>query len=238
MEFKTLVKYIPTLNDENKSILESKIRLLRVVVGLLGMALPILLVVFLKISSGYSEVLPSISHYYYTRVSGIFVVIMSILGLFLLIYTFKPADFIVSSIAALGVFLLLLFPTSNLDQFFGCSELNPTVTHLAKSDAREYVHYISAVVFLSCLAFMSLFLFTKSDFNPKDQSPQKRMRNKIYVICGSVMIAAMLVVLSEIIGWFPSDTYEAYNLTFWMEVVALESFGISWFVKGEVVLKG
>ena len=31
--------------------------------------------------------------------------------------------------------------------------------------------------------------------------------------------------------------YDANDLTFWMETVSVEAFGIAWIVKGEIVLK-
>ena len=55
---------------------------LRKLIGILGMALPLLLFFFLYIDNGHSHPLESISHYYYTRVSSIFVGILTILGIF------------------------------------------------------------------------------------------------------------------------------------------------------------
>ncbi|MBD0297299.1 MAG: hypothetical protein ICV84_19230 [Flavisolibacter sp.] len=54
---------------------------LRKVVGFLGIDSP----VFLLIDTGYGKPLPSISHYYFTRVGGIFMITVSLLAIFLLI---------------------------------------------------------------------------------------------------------------------------------------------------------
>lgn len=81
--------------DENSIWLTNSLTL-RKVIGILGMSLPLLLFLFLFLDNGLNEPLDSISHYYYTRVSGIFVSILSILGIFLIIYKgIKPIDFVV-----------------------------------------------------------------------------------------------------------------------------------------------
>ena len=59
-------------------------RSLRQLIGVLGMALPILLIVF---SDCKDIPLESISHYYYTRAGDFFTVILSLIGIFLIFYT-------------------------------------------------------------------------------------------------------------------------------------------------------
>ncbi|WP_430404250.1 hypothetical protein [Fluviicola sp.] len=136
---------------------------LRKTIGVLGMALPFLLLLSLYISSGFTESLESISHYYYTRVSGVFIGILSILGIFLIIYKGKePIDLYVSLFAGLAVFFVVMFPTGNLSEICHDTSKAYCVTILSKSALRENIHYISAGVFLACLSFMSIFLFTKS----------------------------------------------------------------------------
>jgi hypothetical protein len=79
-------------------------------------ALPVLLYVFLRLDTGYARPLESISHYYFTRVSGIFVIVVSLLAIFLIIYKGNhPVDFILSTLAGACALLLVLFPTSNID---------------------------------------------------------------------------------------------------------------------------
>lgn len=59
----------------------------------------------------------------------------------------------------------------------------------------------------------------------------------IYTICGIVMIASLLVILvSWLTGYGKSSGFD--SLTFWMEVVAVEFFGLSWLTKSELFLKG
>src|SRR5690242_193817 len=70
---------------------------LRKLVGVLGMLLPILLGAFLFFVDGHWEPLDSISHYYFTRSNGLFIIIVSLLAIFLMVYKGKdPIDFYIS----------------------------------------------------------------------------------------------------------------------------------------------
>jgi len=221
-------------NDTNKIWLTNS-RTLRKVIGILGMGLPLLLFLFLYIDNGMLSPLESISHYYYTRVSSIFVGTLAVLGVFFIIYKGKePVDFFVSMAAGIFVLCVACFPTSNLTDQAG-DPLPYSVTTLTASPFREAFHYASAGIFLACLAYMSLFLFTKSDKLPSHRGSQKKTRNRIYRVCGVLMIIAMLVIGAGAVGLIPHTFYREYCLTYWMETLAVESFGFSWLVKGEAL---
>ena len=51
------------------------------------------------------------------------------------------------------------------------------------------------------------------------------------------MIIALLVIFAGFLNWIPTPIYDENHLTFWMETVAIESFGFSWLVKGEALFK-
>lgn len=210
---------------------------LRKVIGILGMGLPFLLFLFLFIDTGLTKPLESISHYYYTRVSSIFVAILSILATFLIIYKGKePIDFFISLAAGLFALCVVCFPTGNITETC-CNEFPYSVTTLKVSPFRECFHYASAGIFLGCLAYMSLFLFTKSDKSTQGRGSKKIMRNRIYRVCGVLMIAAILVIGAGYFELISKTFYDNHQLTFWMETVAVESFGFSWLIKGETLFK-
>jgi hypothetical protein len=206
-------------------------------IGVLGMLLPLLLMGFLYLDTCHFGALESISHYYYTRVNSLLILIVGFLAFFLLLYKGKdPIDFYFSVAASVGAICLLLFPTGNVsDHFVDIGGV--VVTELADSKGREIFHYISAAIFFLSLAFMSLFLFTRSNKPPAERSRNKKMRNAIYISCGVVMVASLLVIL---ISWLTADASSTQydSLTFWMEVVAVEAFGLSWLTKSEWFLKG
>ena len=200
---------------------------LRRLIGIFGLMLPFLLWIFVFIVSGRTEELPSISHYYYTRANGVFIIIISTLAIFLIIYKGKELlDFYLSSAAGLFALCLLLFPTSNL--YEACGDLCApdkrafATTWIAAHKTREIFHYLSAAIFLGCLAAMSLFVFTKSDKSKAQRTEKKNWRNRIYIFCGIVMFLAMLVVFPGVL-WIDEDFYDSHNLTFWMETVLLNS---------------
>lgn len=212
-------------------------RTLRRLIGILGMALPIMLVVVTTLDVNYFYPLDSISHYYFTRANSVFIGVVSLMAIFLLIYKgMEPADFYLSSLAALGALLLVLFPTNNITDVCPHPEKTYSTTVIRVSEFRVLFHYACAGVFLSCLAFMSIFLFTKSKETREQRRKEKKTRNTIYVVCGVFMIIALLVIF---VGGFleviPPPIYEKLQLTFWMEVLAIEAFGFSWLIKGETL---
>src|SRR5690242_18187765 len=90
---------------------------LRKLIGILGVGLPLILFLVLWIDDGWYRPLYSISHYYFTRASAVFVIIVSMLGIFLLIYKGKePIDFYVSFVSGFFALALLLFPTNNISK--------------------------------------------------------------------------------------------------------------------------
>jgi len=99
------------------------------------------------------------------------------------------------------------------------------------------VHLVFAASFFITLALISLFLFTMSD-PKKPPTPQKRKRNAIYLSCGYVILAA--IVLIAIVGLLPepiASWFERLDPVFWLESMAIFAFGVSWFVKGEGILQ-
>lgn len=211
---------------------------LRKLIGILGMALPLLLFFFLYIDNGLTHPLASLSHYYYTRVSSIFVGILSILGIFLIIYKGKePVDFFISLAAGAFILCVVCFPTSNLTDKCCDETMLFSVTRLNISPFREGFHYASAGIFLGCLTYMSLFLFTKSNKAPSKRGSKKRIRNRIFRVCGVLMIIAILVIFAGFLKLIPEPFYSDHCLTYWMETLAVESFGFSWLIKGEAMFE-
>jgi succinate dehydrogenase hydrophobic anchor subunit len=208
---------------------------LRKIIGILGMTMPLLLFVFLYLDNGMTQPLESISHYYFTRVSGVFVIILSLLAVFLIVYKGNnPLDFYISLFAGIFALLVVLFPTSNITDTCCDTTKKYAVTILPKSEFRMYFHYTVAGLFFLCLSFMSFFLFTKSDKSPKERGIQKTFRNKIYRICGIIILLAITILFAGALKIIPTDFFQDNKLTFWLETLAIESFGFAWLIKGEV----
>jgi hypothetical protein len=223
---------------EDNSIWLTNSLTLRKIIGVLGMGMPLLLFVFLYLDNGLQQPLESISHYYYTRVSGIFVIILSLLAFFLIVYKGKePIDFYISLLAGVFALLVVLFPTSNITEICGDSTKKYSVTILPISDFRMHFHYTAAGLFFLCLSYMSFFLFTKSNKSPSKRGINKIIRNRIYRTCGVLMVLAILVLFAGSLKIIHPSYFKTFPLTFWMETLAIESFGFAWLVKGETLFK-
>ena len=223
---------------EDNSIWLTNSLTLRKIIGVLGMEMPLLLYAFLYFDNGMQHPLESISHYYYTRVSGIFVIILSLLAIFLIVYKGKePVDFYISLFAGIFALLVVLFPTKNITEICGDLDKKYAITILPNSDFRVYFHYTAAALFFLCLSYMSFFLFTKSDKSPSKRGTNKIIRNRIYRTCGVLMLMALITLLAGSLKIIPPSYFKAFPLTFWMETIAIESFGFAWLIKGNTLFK-
>src|ERR1017187_862689 len=201
-------KFLKLDYSEKNKIWLSDQNTLRKLVGILGMLLPVLLFIFLFIDTNYSSPLESISHYYFTRACSVFVIIVSLLAIFLLVYKGEePIDFYISSVAGIFALCLLLFPTNNISNICGDLSKKYSVTILKISEFRGIFHYTAAGIFLSCLAYMSIFLFTKSDKPVGKRTIKKKLRNKIYRTCGIIMVLAILVIFAGFLKLIHDEFY-------------------------------
>jgi hypothetical protein len=192
-------------------------------IGIIGVALPFVLVIGTVILNGRLEVLDSMSAYYYSVTGNIFVGSLWALGIFLICYQYDHLDNIVSNIAGFCAIGISLFPT--------------TPDGVIATQQQEMIgkaHFLFATSFLVALAFMAFFLFTRGNPEKVPDRKQKR-RNMVYRICGITM--ATCIVLAAIILFVPylSDNrwHHQYHPILIIEFIATEAFGIAWFVKGE-----
>jgi len=224
--------------DNSGDILLKKENTLRKLVGILGMTLPLFLYLFLFIDSGFTSVLPSISHYYYTRACSVFIITVSILAIFLIIYKGNSKrGYYISTISGIAAILLLLFPTDNLFPKLHGIYYKVSVTCLKDSPFRTYFHYIQSAIFLLGLAYMSYFLFPEKTGIDLKHNKLMGVRNIIFRTTAIIMAIALLIIFLGSFNLFNCNFYLTNSITFWMEVICLESFGISWMVKGEFILK-
>jgi hypothetical protein len=203
---------------------------LRKAVGWLGISLPPAMIIGNYVLDGCRFIQDSNSHYYYTVTGNMFVGILCAVGLFLFTYKgYTRTDNITSSLAGVCAICIAMFPTND-SSANKCSN----VVNLPLSELRNTIHYCSAALFFILLAYISLFLFTKSKGL---KTERKRKRNSVYRICGITILFS--IVLIGLYSLFEKQIPGAakYQPVFWLEWMALLAFGISWLVKGELVLK-
>ncbi|MEL1245539.1 hypothetical protein AAEO56_14790 [Flavobacterium sp. DGU11] len=194
---------------------------LRKLIGVLGLLLPIILLGGHIIGKDTAEpyFLDSISHYYYSVMGDVFVGILCAIAIFLFTYKGYPDgnDNIAGNLACLFALCVAFFPTSK-------DSSTTTVS---------VVHYIGACLFFAALGYYCLVLFTKSKGTLTEE---KKKRNKIFRSCGYIIVGCIVLLAAyriPAINEILKDT--CYFLV--LEIVALWAFGISWLVKGEVILK-
>ena len=154
----------------------------------------------------------SISHYYHTGMGNVFVGALCAVALFMFFYSgYDKWDDWAGNVAAIFAIGVAWFPT----------------TEVGSSDLTGKIHLAFATLFFLTLAIFSLLLFTRKGSNP---TQQKLTRNRIYVICGLIMIAC-LVAIPIYLNFIQND-YHGSGFVFWAETIALVAFGVSWLTKG------
>ncbi|HSN07708.1 MAG TPA: hypothetical protein VLS85_01660 [Hanamia sp.] len=208
---------------------------LRKSVGILGIALPIVLLTGFWLLDKNCDYPPSISHYYYTNLGTYFTGTLCAVALFLFSYkgpedTDKHAS-LFAAICALGVAFFPANPYCN-----SCN--NCVLVHLDYSYLRNGLHYAFAGFLFLTFAYFSLVLFTKTSYEIKP-TKQKLLRNKIYKFCGWVIIICITIIgLTSIPAINSIGFIKNFKpLTFIFEAIALFAFGYSWLIKGETFFK-
>lgn len=202
---------------------KEKVQYLRVrnLCGILGIVLPWLALFSAGIAEHPSPEWWSISATYYQSPALVGVLIPA--SLVLITYVgYDRRDNIVTTLSGVFGLGIVLFPCSvnwiDPAARVGFFQIPMSVSNV--------LHTACAALFFVLLAYNSAFLFTKSGGK---MTGKKKLRNRIYRICGWGMIATEAVFALLFI--FPSPGYT----TMLVEIVLLHLFGLSWLVKGEAV---
>ena len=171
----------------------------------------------------------SISHYYYTISGDLFVGMLCAIGTFMILYKgYDKTDRIASASAGIFAFGVALFPT-DMNKDAACNILGTYPIN----DTRALAHYAFAAGLFGTLAYMCLFLFTKSNKAKHARTKAKTYRNSLYQFFGVLIILCILIIF---IGK-NNPEFTEYKLVFWLEWIATYSFGIAWLIKGGVFLR-
>jgi len=191
---------------------------MRIMIGALGIILPWLVALA---TLSWPE---SISCTYYSLFAvGVFMIILGSAGILLINYKgYDKVDDILATIAGAFGLLICICPMVYVEE-----PGIPTGLFHLPSTISNIFHCIGAFGFFGILAFMSFFLFTKTN---GEMTQKKKIRNVIYRVCGVGMLAAFLLMLLNLI-----PGVNIYNLTWIVETIALTFFGVSWIVKSDSV---
>lgn len=207
---------------------------LRKTIGILGLALPILLL------AAHQDLLSSMSHYYYTAGSVFFILILSAFGLILINYKGYPkkegellSDRFVTTAAGICILITVLVPTKSenpLGQLYFTG--SPYLFGHESNGFLGAIHLLSAALFFILLGYMSYFKFVLNH-NASES------RNRLFKRCGIIVWASVgalvaIFALEAILGINFDTIIPAY--TFWIEWVAVYAFAVAWLVKGRIHL--
>lgn len=227
-----------TLSGRNDALLISYLSL-RKAVGIIGVSLPLVLVVGNRVIFRSTAIEDSISYYYHTAMRGVFVGTLWAIGVFLLSYRgYERRDAIAGRLACVFALGVALFPTArepgtcDIVHLFTVGRGGCDTEHIV-----SFVHATFASLLFLTLAYFSLFLFTETKPGRKSEmTKRKRERNLVYYVCGWIIVASIVGVLVLHIG-LRFSRFGPIPVLFGFESLAVISFGVSWLVKGEFVLK-
>jgi len=211
------------MNTAEESPLLISYLTLRKLIGLLGLLFPLILLM-----GGYltnTQIQNSISYYYYTPMNDIFVGILCMVAAFFLAYQgYDNKDAIAGRVAGLSAIGVALVPT--------VIDCKPTETQIILG----YLHLFFAMIYFSSIAYFCLFLFTQS--KSCKQTLRKKQRNLMYKICGyTIIISLIFIAIYTLVPNKYSAAFDHLNPIFWLESIAIVSFGYAWLIKGETLFK-
>ncbi len=196
---------------------------LRKAIGIIGLALPFVLVIGKSLLDS-PGILSSISAYYYSAMGDVLVGSLCAIGVFLLSYRgYARKDDRAGDLACVFAIGVALFPT------------RPALHPSSQQVLAGHVHYGCALAFFLTLAYFCLVLFCKTDAR-KPMTRRKRHRNVLYRVCGyTILICVGLLGLYA--GFFQHTPLARLDPVFWLETIAILAFGLSWLTKGEAILR-
>jgi hypothetical protein len=217
----------PDPSDRFANVYVRSFLIVRIIVGVLGLMLPLFLVVGTK---AFFDEGPfprnSLSAYYYSGGRDLFVGILCALGVFLIGYKVGEAnlDNTLTLVAGAGALLVALFPTNLPKELEDLAALTPLQEKLGERTVM-FVHYLSAGVFLGSLAFLS-YQFGKREYKrePRAGGRSARFWRDFHYACAGLVVLglAAAIVLRPV-------TDAALLIG---EVIAVVAFAVSWLFKG------
>jgi hypothetical protein len=213
--------------QENEKSLVFSYLTLRKTIGILGIALPFVLSLgsLIIFQTGFQS---SLSKYYHTGMGNVFVGTLWVMGFFLFSYKgYSRKDDIAGDLACIFAIGAALFPTAPVGS-------TSSIYRIISA-----VHMGFSALFFVMLIYFALFLFTKTH-EDKDKPPtrKKKQRDRVYKVCGYTMsICVLLVFVYALLPESINSDLKKLNPIYWLESLTVLAFGVSWFVKGEAILK-
>lgn len=251
--------------EDNNDLVLSYLYLRRIV-GILGFAFPIILHVGSVLFGECKGFQDSISDYHNVCMRDVFVGLLSAISLFLFVYAGydKLDSFMARSAGILG-FMVCIFPDeidNNPCAIDVCQDIPGWFwkVHIASAIVFFLIlAYFSIFLFTKSktdndklkpesrtilwLAWNSIKLFFQKEkpaltINEKRIRTQKEKRNIWYRWCGYIILLCLVILgIYFLVGKPEFKIFGIFPVVFFFEVIALWAFAVSWFIKGDTILK-
>jgi hypothetical protein len=206
---------LPIQTDQDTTTVQR----LRLGIGVIGIALPIVLPLGNSIISAHLGLLSSLSGSYYTHMRNVFVGGLCAIGVILLCYRHNRREDIWSSVAGFFAVVVAMCP------------MEPPASVVAHASTTQKVlggiHLFSAVVVFTALAVFCLRLFRD------DSEPDGPLRRRIYLVCGIVIVLCIVgIVIADLVHFTGAG---GLTPVFAGESLSVFAFGAAWFVKSDAI---
>lgn len=212
----------------------------RAVVGALGIALPVVLIVGdMWLLEGSVQIRGSLSAYYHTSMRDWFVGVLVAIGVLLLTYKaseWRTRSFRWSTAAAFGALGVAVLPTERpglTADAIRCGDPGPTPPGCTALQERlgetltAQAHFASALLFIAALCMLA-FLFAHAERVDAKRVGESRRSELILVACGGVLVLAAAVAFGGAMLGIAVGPLTALYLG---EVIAVLAFGLAWLVR-------
>ncbi|MEE9387186.1 MAG: hypothetical protein V3U96_01130 [Paracoccaceae bacterium] len=219
--------------QKDKNELVASYLQVRKAIGFIGIALPVLLILFSLIAER-SGPKGSISAYYYSGGREILVGCLFAIGVFLFSYkgfdkdTRFPTDKTVSRLAAIGAIGVAFSPMAFANSGAMIEPVPTWVQSLFSKGIAGGLHGAFALLFFGSIATFCIVNFCRCAPGT-DPDDDKKFRNSMFRVLG---VFILLCTAAFAIGSY-FDFSGAF--VFWAEALAVWAFGLSWIIKGEAI---
>ncbi len=190
---------------------------LRALVGALGILLPFATPIVARLVDGPAPLLSTLSAYYGTGARDVFVGVLCVFAAFFVVYKgYDRTDEWAGNAGAVFATVVAVCP---------CTSENETVATL---------HLVAAALLFLTFAFFCLFRFTRRNPTRVAVTRRKVLRDSIYKVSGSVIVAGLIGI--GVHGLFRDKSQTPSSFDFFVEWLMLWAFGFAWIVKGEALL--
>lgn len=199
---------------------------LRTLVGALGIALPVVVIVLATLAFGERSIRPSLSAYYYSGARDVLVAILSAIGVFFIGYVLAETGLenTLSGIAGIAAVLIAIFPAMRPSTRI---PLTPLQKLVGEHDV-EIVHLVASAIFLVALMGISFLYGRRERDRPRREGQQRSPAfwGRFHLLCAAVMALAFVwIAVTRSIGGPPHAVLAGEWISAW-------AFGASWLMKG------